>query len=106
MLKRICTVLFTLCSVLSIGHVYYSIEMKAASIIYNAGGIVTGRINMSPSNFNVNNLEFQKGDRVLLGTINPELGEPIAVQLIDQSTYSNYNCPTYTVACTQSKEIT
>ncbi len=90
----------------SVAYAFYNGRLNASTPSYHAGGNVTGRINKAPSNLNVKNLEFQKGDRVLLGTMNPELGEPIAVQLIDQSTYSNYNCPTYTVACTQSKEIT
>lgn len=90
----------------SIAYAYYDHSLSAATSSYHAGGNVTGRINKAPSNLSVNQVEFQKGDRILLGTMNPEYNEPISLQLIEEATYTSYNCPVYDSTCTQPQPIT
>lgn len=90
----------------SVAYAFYNGRLNASTPSYHAGGNVTGRINKAPSNLNVKNLEFQKGDRVLLGTMNPETNNSIALQLVEETTYRSYNCPTYTANCSQTTPIT
>ena len=87
------------------GISFFNHRMNAA-ISDHAGGNVTARVNLAPANLSVNHAVFQKGDRILLGTINPESGEPIALQLLKKSTYTSYNCPSHTATCSQSVPIT
>lgn len=76
-----------------------------ASTSYKAGGNVSGRVNIAPSNtnFSGDNIGLQKGDKILMGTkSSPTTGstsdanmyqnEPIAWQLLRSLPYSSYGC--------------
>ena len=109
MLKKSLVLFICLLSSLSISYMYSKDDnhnLSASTNSYIAGGTVTGRVNKAPANLSVNQVEFQKGDRVLLGTMNPEYNEPISLQLIEKAIYTSYNCPVYDSTCTQLQSIT
>lgn len=91
MLKRICAVIFMLFSVLSLGYACYNAEMKAASVTFNAGGNVTGRINKAPAGLSNNEYGLRKGDKIVVGLDNPMNNSDLGFMLIHYNeNYTDY----------------
>lgn len=91
MLKRICAVIFMLFSVLSLGYACYNAEMKAASVTFNAGGNVTGRINKAPAGLSNNEYGLRKGDKIVVGLDNPMDTSDFGLMLIHyDENYTDY----------------
>ncbi len=91
MLKRICAVIFMLFSVLSLGYACYNAEMKAASVTFNAGGNVTGRINKAPAGLSNNEYGLRKGDKIVVGLDNPMNNSDLGLMLIHYNeNYTDY----------------
>lgn len=66
-------------------------EMKATNASpYTAGGNVTGRVNKAPSGITGPNIGMQKGDKILMGTENPDTNSPLIWQLMHKRTYTDY----------------
>ena len=105
MWKKILIMSFTLIGCFSFVYGYYNFSLYASGNNYQSGGNVTGRINKKPSNLN-RSYGFSKGDKILMGTENPSDHMPISWILVDESTYSDYNCSSATTVCTNAQEIT
>ena len=73
-----------------IGYDYYSKNLDAASIAYQAGGNVTARINMAPTGISGPNIGLQKGDKIYIGVDNPKDNTPLGWQLVNYMSGYDY----------------
>ncbi len=106
MWKKLFVICFMMITTVSIVCALHDNNLSAASHTYMAGGSVTGKVVMSPSNMVVADAHFSKGDKILMDTENPSNGNPISWLLIDESTYTDYNCSSVTAPCSNASGIT
>lgn len=74
-----------------------NLDLQATTTTYHAAGALTGRINQKPANLtrsnsnSINGLGMQKGDKFLLGAMNPKNNtEPLDWTLINKNDIQNY----------------
>ena len=89
----------------SLAYAYCSQELNAATSIYHAGGNVTGRVNIAPSEITASTIGMQKGDKILMGTRNPLYNTPITWILLKSERYNDYGCTTAGSYCNKSSYV-
>ncbi len=89
----------------SLAYAYCSQELNAATGIYHAGGNVTGRVNIAPSEITASTIGMQKGDKILMGTRNPLYNTPITWILLKSERYNDYGCTTAGSYCNKSSYV-
>ena len=97
MWKKLFMMVGLLILTVSVGCAYYNFNLFAANP-YQAGGAVTGRVNIAPSGLTGagSNIGMQKGDKVYVGGTNPYTNNPLGWQLLKDA----QNYPTYNVTIT------
>ncbi len=81
----------------SLAYVYCSQELNAATSTYQAGGNVTGRINLAPNNLTGENIGIKKGDKFYVGAKNPKNGKDLGfIAIIYNENYTDYITPVRT----------
>ena len=86
MWKKLSVSFIVLAVAVTVGYAYSKYEIRAAGTAYMAGGNVSGRINISPSNLTVTNARMQLGDKFYLETKNPMNGNDLGWIIVGEET--------------------
>lgn len=93
MWKRVMVACLAILGTVYICTAYYNSKINATQNSYQAGGRVSGRVNIPPSGINNYQIGMKKGDKFMMGINNPYYtDEPLSFQLIEQKTYTDYGC--------------
>ena len=93
MWKRAMVACLAILGTLYICTTYYNSKINATQNSYQAGGHISGRVNIPPSDIKNYQIGMKKGDKIMMGINNPYYtDEPLSFQLIRQETYNDYGC--------------